>query len=554
MAGRSARGLDVAVIGCGPRGVYAVERLLAHAAASDRTHRLRIDAFDPAPPGAATLYHPHQPDYLRANVFSGDIDASYPYGAAPGGSGVGSFDDWRPRTGDDLAFDPYPPRSSVGRYLGAVWSSLRSQAPAGVTMEYHPKRVTSIRHERGRWHVEGSLYDEVLITTGHVSAWEDALKAIWQGRLPLVDAVYPVTVQLRERQIPPASSVAVRGAGLTFVDAVLALTEGRGGTFAPGGRPHRMRYRRSGRDIAVAYPFCRTGRFPEVKPSPDLIPASAGIEAVRDEQLTKVNAAEGDLRRMLAVAAETAGRYLQAGLRLAGDEVAASECESRLEETFDLLSRTSTENGVDSRAELERSIRVAFGSQPVGPQWALGRAWRDLYPAIRSQLTAASTSRAGWARFIEYAVQMEEVAFGLAPVNGVKLLALIEAGVIDPRSMVGGAWLDGDGVHWPDAMAMPEPRMDAVIDAVLPPPGVRGLRQELIDSLIEEGYLRPGAGRVGLDVRHDGRAIDVHGDDVPGLSCIGRPTEDVETGNDALLRLPADPAERWASRVVRERF
>ena len=50
----------------------------------------------------------------------------------------------------------------------------------------------------------------------------------------------------------------MKGIGLTFIDAVLSLTEGRGGTFErmPDGR---LSYRASGGEPATILPFSRSG-------------------------------------------------------------------------------------------------------------------------------------------------------------------------------------------------------------------------------------------------------------------------------------------------------
>ena len=61
--------------------------------------------------------------------------------------------------------------------------------------------------------------------------------------------------------------------------------------------------------------------------------------------------------------------------------------------------------------------------------------------------------------------------------------------------------------------------------------------------------MRPG--RRGLDVAPDAGVIGPDGRRVPGLSVIGRATEDSVIGNDTLSRTLHPHADRWAARVVR---
>ena len=64
----------VAIVGCGPKGLFALERLLAHAAAANG-EELVIDVFEPHPaPGAGPVYDPDQPEFLRMNFSAAMID------------------------------------------------------------------------------------------------------------------------------------------------------------------------------------------------------------------------------------------------------------------------------------------------------------------------------------------------------------------------------------------------------------------------------------------------------------------------------------------------
>ena len=71
---------------------------------------------------------------------------------------------------------------------------------------------------------------------------------------------------------------------------------------------------------------------------------------------------------------------------------------------------------------------------PPGREWALGHAWRALYPAIVSRLSGDGLAAGDWPAFLRLAAEMERIAFGPPPVNAAKLLALVEAGRVDLTS------------------------------------------------------------------------------------------------------------------------
>lgn len=550
MKGPGARDRRIAVIGAGPRAFFAVERLVARGRAASTRARVRIDAFDPAPAGAGEEYDVAQPDYLRLTIPAGLVDAWVRTGETPSPEGEVAFGGWLPPAGDGWRYDVFPPRALVGQYLCDAGSRLRDQLPEGWELVHHGRRVSSlVPCEGGRWSVHGTYYDEVLVCSRLGASWSGSLQGHWSDSKPLIGDPSPVGLRLGERQIRAGASVGVRGAGRTFLDVLLALTEGRGGVFEPGGRPHRMVYRRSGRDVAVVYPFSRTGRFPEVVPTPDAVPAHAGLDEARHDALVSIAASGEDADRTERIALETARLYLERARAASGAPISHDEARVAVDDCFAQLHRTALERGLDPRVELERSVRVALGEEPLGPEWALGQAWRDLHLAMSAQFTRAGAGADARRPFWECAVVMQPLTFGPAPINGVKLLALIAGGVVDPRSLVGPS-LDAGGVSWPDTLVMPEPRIDVIVDAVGPPPGYREQRQELLDRLVEEGHVRLAEGRAGIEITEDARAVGRDGSPTPGLSCLGRLVEDVEIGDQVLVRQPDDVAERWASRIA----
>jgi diaminopimelate decarboxylase len=59
--------LRVAIIGLGPKGLYALERLV-HLSRSLPEASIQLVVYEPHPvPGAGPWYDPEQPDYLRMN-------------------------------------------------------------------------------------------------------------------------------------------------------------------------------------------------------------------------------------------------------------------------------------------------------------------------------------------------------------------------------------------------------------------------------------------------------------------------------------------------------
>jgi diaminopimelate decarboxylase len=461
----------VAIVGLGPKGLFALERLLDHAQAGAP---MQVDVYEPHPaPGAGPNYDPGQPEYLRMNYTAAQIDMWW-----PGGGVVPADERWSFVRWSECDPGSYPPRAHVGRYLGSGLALLLRRAPGNVVVSIRPRSVSEVtRSGSGSgWSVCGNEYDAVLIATGHAAG-----------------SVFPVDTWLSRERVRPGSRVAVRGFGLTFIDAALALTEGRGGRFEHSRQPLRLRYVPTEDDV-VLVPYSRSGRPMLPKPRvryERLEPImQTGRERVREHP-----------RDVVSILAETCAAAL-----LAVDGTTA---------TPDLA----------PAAEIERSL--AIGAERARPdlQWAVGESWRGLYPAIVEHLGGDTLPADAWREFRRLAARMERVAFGPSPVNAAKLLALIEAGRVDLSDVRGGS---------------PPGDVDGEIDAVLPGPEIRG---ELLNALVRAGHVGVAAGRRGI-------SCDASGMCAPGLAVIGRPTEDWVIGNDTLSRTLHPQTDLWARRVV----
>lgn len=300
----------VVIVGCGPRGLSALERLIAHAAATGR--RVKIDVVDPFPPGAGHVWRTRQSPRFLMNtpslfptVIAADgvlgVDPVEPLRgmsfdawrraaveqlgptearARPEGSGPGGTDDddpgaSRPTRGPglldgldeqhrealrDLGAADFPPRRLYGAYLEWVFHALVDSAPDAVELRVHRDEAVAARRTssgRHRYAVEIGgqqelLADHVVLALGHLDAH------LVREQKELVDGAAEHGLDYRPPVVPadghwetlPAGEpVLVRGMGLNFHDVLAEVTEGRGGTYdeAPDGSG-RLVYRASGQE------------------------------------------------------------------------------------------------------------------------------------------------------------------------------------------------------------------------------------------------------------------------------------------------------------------
>ncbi len=414
------------------------------------------------------------------------------------------------------------------------------------------------RERRARAQTAGSVeaagshrdYDEVLIAVGHQDTSATALATDWTHAAPLVPAVFPVDRRLTRDRVPPGATVAIRGFALTFIDAALALTEGRGGSFEPLDHPYRLRYVPGADDAARILPFTRTGRPMLAKPGAALAAGTPGAGAHRGRGPRPADGLGGPLDLHASCCRSSPRRPASRSAAAIGSAPDVREPRSpSAAQLAEAAGGVADAVRLDPVEAIERSLAVGAGLVTPDRAWALGHAWRALYPAIVSQLSGDGLAARDWPAFLRLAAEMERIAFGPPPVNAAKLLALVDAGRVDLTHLRGGAIVSRDGRTLLQSERGSEP-IDVVVDAVLPGPGAVG-HGGLLADLVARGHARVAPGRRGLDVDCGRHCRDRDGALSAGLSAIGRPTEDSVIGNDTLSRTLHPHADRWAASVVR---
>ncbi|HFZ2471017.1 TPA: FAD/NAD(P)-binding protein [Klebsiella aerogenes] len=270
----------VAIVGGGPRAVYALERLLVLLTNHLPVRQLSIHIFDNTGRFGAGMAHSDLQSkscYLNRPVdqiaFAADESISTTNKLLPAPLRLNFYHWCRQRfyaTGDarfDLQPHDIPRRYLHGLALRDYFDTYANalRALPGIDVTTHAEEVISVTRNNSDFLLHtprmpaGLRADYALFVTGHTPCrahWQTD-EARYQRGLRYTSYAYPLD-QLNS--VGAGSSIALCGMGLTAIDICLHLTEGRGGRFLRT-EEGDLRYQASGNEPSQIITLSRSGQL-----------------------------------------------------------------------------------------------------------------------------------------------------------------------------------------------------------------------------------------------------------------------------------------------------
>lgn len=517
--------MDIAIIGAGPRGLSALYSLSRAVTDPVTVHLFgaRDDGADVV--GIGTPYSPDQPLFSRLNGHSSVVDPFKAHRGDDDGSLGLSFDDWARVNGHEEFADDFPPRKLVGEYFQYAAGVIRGGLPEHVELREY-ERAQAVGGEPGAWtidHEGGQLrVPELLLTVGHATVPPSPLtdEDVNQPDGVVIPMPYPLS---KLDGISAGDAVATRGAGLTFVDVVLELTEGRGGTFSDDARE----FTPSGREPEVIWATNHDGVFPDSKP-----PFGAVAELVSAERWEEAK---------MAVAQSPTLEDMLEAVRAAAVDALAAQGTSEPDAYDAAIAAPEPRPGL-ARERLAESVASARGEIPIPARQIVTETWQILMSTMIRRVSNRIFAPEDWEAFMAGFGAVGISSYGPPLVNAQKMLTLVDAGLIKVELL--DKAIDAEDFPF---------EVDAFVDCVLPPAGFwRGAYPELegIEDLLIT-WADEQVERTGVRTDGAGSVLDANEAPIPGLAAVGRINEDwtVEMDN---LDVTAHPfILGWADRIAR---
>ena len=571
--------MEIAVVGLGSWGLSFLERIVT--GSRSQWGPVRVHVVEPGTPGSG-VYAVDQPDYLILNTPCGQISL-YPWqdeGPSPkyavGLYGWVTAVGYRwvgdtcliDRSGREITPDDYIPRRLMGEYLQWFYATLVASAPANVEIVHHHTAATNIvsRGERESVLLANGEYldvDHVILTSGHTDNVEPHASAA------LIPRPYPV--DRYTKTIPRGATVAVEGMGLVATDVIIALTVGRGGSFAEHG--DRLRYLGSGDEPTLrlfsrsGFPYCSkaVATVDESDEFQAVVCTKEAIGALQGGQTTGRPRRQIDFRSTVLplVLAEMQIRYFAQSALLAKGRAASDEVTRQLGRAWhdgsyetaiegladrygefdpwvhffgprgEYVSSKDYESQVHSLVEADLRESLRGGSAPVKSAYEVLRHLRDL---MRTVIEFKGLTLESYLDFRDnIKTRVNRIVAGPPAIRSKQLLALIDADIVtvpfgpSPSVTPGGSagfLLDSRHFEHPHSE-----QVDWLIHGHLENPTVSRSSSCLLTNLWHDGRLQPlcydgtDVGSVALD--EEFHPIDAQGLPAHRIWLFGSLTEGV---------------------------
>ncbi len=582
---------DIAIVGGGPKGLYALDNLRQALQESDFNMPLEIHWYNKNHFfGSGDIYRTDQPEFLLINFCIGNINMWHRDDLH--GFEKLSLTEWiRANVMDSsrVSEDDFASRALVGHYLQDGLNQLVKQLPHYVKLRCVKGEVVDlVPNERGKCFSLITLsedhlpvkYNEIMLATGHSNNFTNkGLEALLysyteRSKFNFIQGIYPVDQKLNT--IPAHGHVCIKGLGLTFIDAVLALTEGRGGQFVT--KDNQCIYHPSGKEPKTISCFSRSGlpmlpRSSSWQDSPYPL-KWINTELVSDLLVDKGNISfEEDLWHLLQK--EFAHAYHQAGLerskfnkQIDSDSKintpttidTGEEASFNIDDFFNFTASDKILSAEEYHGKMMQFLKTGVAEAKMDQrfsQWmAIAAVWKQALPLVAKCYEFGGFTASSQQCFeANYLGKLNQISFGPPVVNAEKLLAIAESGIL--KFHLGRNThlkFYSDEIHIYSEQTQASFKIDALIDARIPKndfdTGVSLLYKNLLHRKLAKPFQnkahKPGCVSIntgGQLLGHDGRIIS-------NIALMGTPTEGITLDNDSLSRKRNDFSRLWGKRVV----
>jgi len=561
------------IIGIGPRGGHALERLIHQLVEHKSFSNIHIALFEATGNfGDGEIYNTDQTPSNWINVTDRILKIEGRKALQAENVEIPAFPSYHNWIAKEIPeqVDAYPARSKVGTYLNQRFSSIIASLKVSGIVSTHRERVDEIvllKSTKLQLRTNKRVYDdfdELLLTIGHqptetsdqIAKWE--AYAIGKKNVRLFKEAYPLDEIVSCEQLHPKSTLGIRGFGLTMIDVVRRIAEEFGTFTIKNIKTRRCSYQSRHHIKNLFTPFSLDGLPPVPKPLNLLIDDwfRPSIKQIReferiigDPTIQKKAESSGFLINAFAPIAANIFLELPGIMNPGG--LSQQEIKKLIMNWLQgqtITDRTILPLNQSAESMMEDFVAMATGEKSISLDYCIGQVWRHCQPSIYEKLSFNACSDSVFADIIQLDESTKRYSYG-PPVAAIQqLLALIKAGVLnldfvkDPEIEL---TVDGWRLHSSKKSIYAQ----IMIDSVLDPPQVKAVTSPLIKNMLSDDLIQAVHDTLGILTDKKGYLIPKGDTKVP-IALLGRLAKGTVIGVDAILECFSPRVDDWAEQTA----
>lgn len=569
-----------AIIGGGPRGLFALESLFVALYNSQREVHLKVTLFNASPHlGAGWVWDPMQ---LESNWLNITERALQDLQGRPeiklGETRIPSFPsytDWLPSEQSNLPDqhpDQFPPRAKMGTYLLARFDSIAQVLKGLGFLNIIKDTVTDIKYEAPYFTIVSrqnslTLVEEVVLTIGHQDTELSEQLVRWknhiaQGKTALLfTEAYPIE-KILDSSINNKQVVGFRGFGLAMIDQVRAIVLKNGASFELiNDRTKEVLFHPSNKHPKEFVPFSLDG-LPMV-PKPihkeidDLFEPSNEALATFSKSI-QLNACDDHIAAHHYFLLEAMATVVVPIFQALGSKgiVHTLSDKDLWFLSINYLNNKNLEHPLllphtlPTVQMMEQQVAMATSGQNISLDYCIGQVWRHCQPSLYSAISYSNLADDTMAEIIAQDEASKRYSYG-PPVESIQqLIALAKSGFLNLNFTNNPEIIcNSNGWQLNDKNDQ-SIDLQVMINSVLDSPQLLRVSTPIIKSLLKNKMIQPLHTSLGIQTDDYGYVQVPEGKSFVPLAVLGRLSKGSVIGVDAILECFGDRIVNWATHSV----
>lgn len=567
---------SLAIIGMGPRGLYALENFLNQFSKYNKQINLLVfEASDT--PGAGSVWHVQQPESNWINiteralvgleerpkiVYNNTTIEDFP-----------SYHNWCNFSQTEEEPDRFPPRKKLGIYLNERFNSIANSLKESKGFRVVKSNVTSlelkdnavlIKSEEASW-----TCDDVLLTIGHqptkLSEQLETWKTYFEDKnhIKLFKEPYPIE-HLRSIKNKENQTIGIRGFGLAMIDVMRNLVINDYGNFKTvDNTTFQTVYYKVKEQGLRLIPFSLDGLPMGPKPINEKIdnwykPSENELSFIKNkiESITETQRDTNKIDFLIKPMAKIGAKVFERlGNRTSQHHLETASIEAIIVNFLnddDYKHELIQDKTIATYDLISAYVNMALGKASVSLDYCIWQVWRHCQPMLYKTISHAILNNETINKVISLDERSKRFSYGPPLESMQQILALVDANIID-LSFTNNPDIKLIETGWELKNKSKDTVVcNAMINSVLDPPQLLKINSPLILNLLNDDLIQPVHSDLGIETKANGYVVSDDEDKHIPIAILGRLVKGSVLGVDAILECFGKRIEDWAESYVKK--